>query len=81
MQGHVVHVVGMGEAWGRELPGLSERGEDGKRVRSSEKEGEKERMKIAWRYEGLGVFGERGTSTSCLWGEIWVVKCLDWNEV
>lgn len=59
VQGHCVHVVGMGEAWGRELPGLSDRGEDGRRKKSLGDK-ESERMKIAWRYEGLGVFGERG---------------------
>lgn len=53
MQGHVVHVVGVGEQWGRELPGLV--------GAAGEKEAEvavdKERMKIAWRYERLGDFG------------------------
>lgn len=58
VQGHRVHVVGMGEAWGRELPGLSEKGENGKKRPIS---AEEEKMKIAWRYEGLGVHGaERG---------------------
>ncbi|KAJ4318134.1 Elongator subunit elp4 [Neodidymelliopsis sp. IMI 364377] len=53
VQGHRVHVVGMGEVWGRELPGKSEdRGEE-KRRESKERA---EKMKIAWRYEGLGQF-------------------------
>lgn len=48
LQGHVVHVVGVGEAWGRELPGLA--------VGKDEREDKKaEKMKIAWRYESLGV--------------------------
>ena len=53
VQGHRVHVVGMGEVWGRELPGISE-----DRGSSSRKEGKEraEKMKIAWRYEGLGQF-------------------------
>ncbi|KAF1964149.1 PAXNEB-domain-containing protein [Bimuria novae-zelandiae CBS 107.79] len=51
VQGHRVHVVGMGEAWGRELPGIAEG--RGKR----EEARERERMKIAWRYEGLGAHG------------------------
>ncbi|KAF2744289.1 PAXNEB-domain-containing protein [Sporormia fimetaria CBS 119925] len=56
VQGHKVHVVGFGEGWGRELPGLSDKDESGrKRVN----EADKEKMKIAWRYEGLGVFGSR----------------------
>jgi elongator complex protein 4 len=53
VQGHKVHVVGMSEVWGRELPGLSE-----DRGGSARKEGKEraEKMKIAWRYEGLGQF-------------------------
>ncbi len=49
VQGHHVHVVGVPEQWGRELPGL---------VGNSEKEKKDnnvtEKMKIAWRYEKLG---------------------------
>lgn len=59
VQGHQVHVVGVGEQWGRDLPGLvagmdSEgvgKGRDGNGKEKSEK------MKIAWRYERLGEFG------------------------
>ncbi|KAF2493829.1 PAXNEB family protein [Lophium mytilinum] len=53
VQGHKVHVVGVGEHWGRELPGVvtgRESTDKGKRV------GE-DKMKIAWRYERLGEFG------------------------
>lgn len=56
VQGHRVHVVGVGEQWGRDLPGLvGTAGEerDGKEKR----ERDKEKMKIAWRYERLGEFG------------------------
>lgn len=53
MQGHKVHVVGMGEVWGRELPGISEDKGDERRRESKERA---EKMKIAWRYEGLGQF-------------------------
>ncbi|MCJ1472352.1 hypothetical protein MMC13_000999 [Lambiella insularis] len=62
VQGHSVHVVGMGEQWGRELPGLvpSVEGRDGGSTRGKE---DKERMKIAWRYEGLGEFGVGGSSS------------------
>lgn len=63
MQGHIVHVVGLGEAWVRELPGLVVAGAARDAVRGGEEgRGEKEeKMKIAWRYERLGEFGkERG---------------------
>ncbi|KAF2873445.1 Elongator complex protein 4 [Massariosphaeria phaeospora] len=52
VQGHKVHVVGMGEFWGRELPGIAEAKND-KRKEGKERA---EKMKIAWRYEGLGQF-------------------------
>jgi elongator complex protein 4 len=52
VQGHKVHVVGMGEVWGRELPGISEDKHD----RRKEGKERAEKMKIAWRYEGLGQF-------------------------
>lgn len=54
VQGHTVHVVGVGEHWGRSLPGLvgtKESSEDKAKRRKDEK------MKIAWRYERLGEFG------------------------
>lgn len=63
LQGHMVHVVGVGEGWVRELPGLA----DSKYQQKPEPEQDKaadsaaqERMKIAWRYERLGQAGERG---------------------
>lgn len=63
VQGHRVHVVGVGEQWGRELPGLVGAGG----AVGKESEGgaavEKEKMKIAWRYERLGEFGA-GTAGS-----------------
>lgn len=63
VQGHKVHVVGVGEQWGRELPGLV----GARRVIGNESESgatmEKEKMKIAWRYEKLGEFGA-GTAGS-----------------
>lgn len=51
IQGHQIHVFGMSDAWGRELPGLA----GGAEKRSTSGDGEK--MKIAWRYERLGEFG------------------------
>ncbi|TVY31291.1 Elongator complex protein, partial [Lachnellula subtilissima] len=58
VQGHTVHVFGVGEAWGRELPGLSEE-KPKKEVAKVDGIGREreERMKIAWRYEKLGEFG------------------------
>lgn len=70
LQGHRIHVVGVGEQWRKDLPGptnsTSSRENDG-----SSKAMEKEKMKIAWRYEGLGEFGaaasnSRGRLTSLL---------------
>ena len=56
VQGHMVHVVGVGEHWRRELPGLVG-ASDGIEHTESRKRGVEEKMKIAWRYEGLGEFG------------------------
>ena len=56
VQGHEVHVVGLGERWGRELPGLTGVAVEG----NGQDEGKsdvQEKMKIAWRYERLGEFG------------------------
>lgn len=51
-QGHHVHVLGYGETWWRELPGLDA---DDKASKSSRKDtAADDRMKIAWRYEALG---------------------------
>jgi elongator complex protein 4 len=61
VQGHKVHVVGMEETWGRMLPGITEERAGGKK-----REEAKERMKIAWRYEGLGQFETaRGACILC----------------
>jgi hypothetical protein len=56
MQGHKVFVVGEGEHWGRELPGLVDV-ESKESSPSKGKDNEIDRMKIAWRYESLGDFG------------------------
>jgi elongator complex protein 4 len=52
VQKHYVHVLGVGEHWGRELPGLQEPSKAS--LAKKEKAPESERMKIAWRYERLG---------------------------
>lgn len=64
VQGHRVHVVGVGEQWGRELPGLVGAGGGAGGKESGDGAAvEKEKMKIAWRYERLGEFGA-GTAGS-----------------
>lgn len=63
VQGHRVHVVGVGEQWGRELPGLVGAGGPGDTGSEAVVAVDKEKMKIAWRYERLGEFGA-GTSGS-----------------
>lgn len=55
-QGHTLHIVGVGEHWVRELPGVS----DDKHREKKTKTNDEEKMKIAWRYERLGKAGERG---------------------
>jgi hypothetical protein len=53
VQGHQVHVMGMNEAWGRELPAVAE----GNSMKKEDEKNIDEKMKIAWRYERLGEFG------------------------
>lgn len=62
-QGHVVHVVGVGDPWVRDLPGIAE--EKGNRKAKDASSGD-EKMKIAWRYEQQGPAGERGAPLHCL---------------
>lgn len=57
VQAHKVHVVGFGEPWARELPGVSVTAGGDTASPESLTGHEKERMKIAWRYERLGDFG------------------------
>ena len=52
-----MHVVGMPEQWGRELPGLVGEIDASKPGRGSLENSGSEKMKIAWRYEHLGEFG------------------------
>lgn len=63
VQGHKVHVVGVGQQWGRELPGLVGAGGAVDREGDAGATGSQEKMKIAWRYEKLGEFGA-GTAGS-----------------
>lgn len=55
--GHIVHVVGVGDAWVRDLPGVTE---EKTSTRKEKVAMDDEKMKIAWRYERLGQAGERG---------------------
>lgn len=61
-QGNMLHVVGVGEGWVRELPGTTEEKSKGKKETAPIDE---EKMKIAWRYESLGQVSERGAWTAC----------------
>ena len=60
VQSHTVHLVGAGEQWIKDLPGLvgaAEAAEAQKQAKSDE-----QKMKIAWRYERLGqVDADRGS--------------------
>lgn len=56
VQGHHIHLLGIDEAWGRELPGLSG---EGSSTKAEEERNSEDKMKIAWRYERLGDFGAR----------------------
>lgn len=62
LQGHKVHVVGVGEQWRKNLPGPVDLGTS-RLNEGASKLMEKEKMKIAWRYEGLGEFGAVTSNT------------------
>ncbi|KAI8666891.1 Elongator complex protein 4 [Fusarium sp. Ph1] len=52
VQGHHVHLLGFGDAWRRELPGLGSL--DGSKSSGKPTSSSDDKMKIAWRYETLG---------------------------
>ncbi|KAJ4323177.1 Elongator subunit elp4 [Fusarium piperis] len=52
VQGHHVHLLGFGDAWRRELPGLGSL--DGSKSSGKSTSSSDDKMKIAWRYETLG---------------------------
>ncbi|KAL1967991.1 hypothetical protein VTN77DRAFT_2408 [Rasamsonia byssochlamydoides] len=54
VQDHNVHVIGIGEQWGRTLPGLIGPADS---IEDKVDRRKEEKMKIAWRYERLGEFG------------------------
>ena len=59
VQGHHVHMLGYGDTWRRELPGL-DTGDKSSKAGTKEKTPD-DRMKIAWRYESLGNSASRNT--------------------
>lgn len=76
VQGHKVHVLGYPDAWKYELPAVSMRSEGASSKAPSQSD---EKMKIAWRYEGIssrntlssnskGTYGG-GSQTSFISGE------------
>lgn len=61
VQGHQVHVVGIGAQRGLDLPGIADGDETFERTRKDRAVTEEGTMKIAWRYERLGDFGVGAT--------------------
>jgi elongator complex protein 4 len=61
VHGHHVHVLGYGEPWKMELPGLVDTAAASQSKSGSSPSGDKGsgKMKIAWRYESLGSTRER----------------------
>jgi len=64
VQGHYVHVLGVGDAWARELPGVQVVTASSAKTVEQRIQGDK--MKIAWRYERLGEFGKGWLSLYCI---------------
>jgi len=61
VQGHQVHVVGVPEQWGRELPApVSSTGKDDRKGSMAQ---DSEKMKIAWRYERLATRDQANAPT------------------
>lgn len=65
IQGHTVHIVGVGEQWVKELPGLVGAADAAAEAAAQQKRkdaaADSDKMKIAWRYERLGQHdAERG---------------------
>ena len=68
VQGHHVHVLGLGDGWKAELPGLASSGGSSSPLQSRNGDA----MKIAWRYErlGNGASRVRGSLTTCAYWAI-----------
>jgi len=52
--GHTLHLVGVGDQWIKELPGVIGAADASDLKQSSKVKVDEEKMKIAWRYERLG---------------------------
>ncbi|POS85789.1 hypothetical protein EPUL_003389 [Erysiphe pulchra] len=61
VQGHLVHVLGLNEVWGTELPGIAAEKKISKKAPET---ASIDKMKIAWRYERLGEFGAEARERS-----------------
>lgn len=61
LQGHKVVAIGLSEQWGRELP--NSLGSTNSALEDASKSIDKEKMKIAWRYENLGDFGSKPSNS------------------
>jgi len=80
VHGHHVHVLGYGEAWKMELPGLVHAATASKRLGSSSGDEERGKLKIAWRYEYLGAVRERvGGNTRKLGKYRWSTAEFDFH--
>lgn len=71
LQDHRVHVIGAGDQWVRDLPGLAtgESDKEERRKKKTSAAGDGDRMKIAWRYERFGGTNGLGElrGVFCLW--------------
>ncbi|KAH8688063.1 Elongator complex protein 4 [Ilyonectria robusta] len=65
VQGHQVHLLGFGDAWRRELPGI---GKPGNSKSSKATTSSDDKMKIAWRYETLGQRNVPVRDPQASWG-------------
>lgn len=78
VQGHTLHIVCVRDGWTRDLPGLVGAADKVEEAATSSKKGaEADRMKIAWRYEKLGQFGDVAGSRGSLLSSISVDRKND----
>lgn len=79
VQGHHVHVLGHGDGWKAELPGLASNGGSPAPKQSKRGDG----LKIAWRYEKLdnGMSRERGSLTTCAFPDVIITTKLEFSQL
>lgn len=70
VQGHQVHLLGYGDSWRRDLPGLDLSGGSKSKAKAKESASD-EKMKIAWRYETLGNTAGRAPSSQGMYLSIY----------